>query len=320
MTNDNLDNEYSSDSYYPEKPNFEESESRNKISVISILWFIGLSYWFFDRDWIFVLYLVVVIMLHEMGHYIAMRAYNYQNVKMFFVPMLGAMVSGLKEQASQKQKAIVSLAGPVPGILIAIGLYFWAHYSKDDKFVQLANIFISINLFNLLPLQPLDGGHIIENLFFDSKENIQKIFGIISAGILVILSIYMQAYLLLVVPFFMVLRLRSEEEIKSVRKALDQEKVNYRKPFDLLNRKEYSLIRASIIYKVKAFQSFDVRYYGEPAIERPLAEHMKMILKPAPLSRMTTVEKIIFSLIWLGSIVGGIYTLAWYFSTHVVEL
>ena len=54
MTNDNLDNEYNSDSYYPEKPNFEESENKNKISVISILWFIGLSYWFFDHDWVFV--------------------------------------------------------------------------------------------------------------------------------------------------------------------------------------------------------------------------------------------------------------------------
>ena len=159
-----------------------------------------------------------------------------------------------------------------------------------------------------------------DTLWSPSKENIQKIFGIISAGILVILAIYMQAYLLLVVPFFMVLRLRSQEEVKSVRKALDQEGVNYRKPFDLLNRKEYSLIRASIIYKVKAFQSFDIKYYGDSIEEKPLAEHIKMILKPAPLSRMTTTGKIIFSLVWLGSIVGGIYTLVWYFSTHAGEM
>lgn len=316
MTDDILDNENNSDSYYPEKPQFEETADRSKISVVSILWFIGLSYWFFDRDWMFVLYLVLVIMIHEMGHYIAMRTYSYKDVKMFFVPMLGAMVSGFKEQASQKQKAIISIAGPIPGIFIGIGLYYWSHINGVDRLMPLANIFIFINLFNLLPIQPLDGGHLVENLFFDRKDSIQKIFGIVSAGLLVIMAMYSQNYLLLVVPFFMVMRIRSAEEFKAVRKALDQEGVNYKKTFDLLTRKEYSLIRAAIIYKVKAFQSFDIKYYGSSSEEKPLAEQIKIILQPEPLSRLSVAGKVIILLIWLGTIAAAIYTIAWYFSFH----
>jgi len=47
-----------------------------------------------------------------------MKAFNYSNVKLFVVPLLGAYVSGKKATISQRQMSIIILAGPIPGLII----------------------------------------------------------------------------------------------------------------------------------------------------------------------------------------------------------
>jgi len=49
-----------------------------------------------------------------------MKLFGYRDVQMFFIPMLGAAVSGVESNPSSVRKAIVSLLGPLPGIIIGI--------------------------------------------------------------------------------------------------------------------------------------------------------------------------------------------------------
>ena len=62
-------------------------------------------------------------MIHELGHFFAMKYFHYKDLGIFFIPLLGAYVSGSKREVSQKQSAIILLAGPLPGIIIGIALY-----------------------------------------------------------------------------------------------------------------------------------------------------------------------------------------------------
>ena len=59
--------------------------------------------------------LVGVILVHELGHYVAMRAYGYRDVRIFFIPFLGAATAGTPMGISPVRRGIVSLAGPLPG-------------------------------------------------------------------------------------------------------------------------------------------------------------------------------------------------------------
>src|SRR5437764_1045470 len=60
--------------------------------------------------------LVAVLLFHELGHFVGMVGLGYRDVRMFFLPLFGAAVSGRRGGGSQTREAIVLLLGPVPGI------------------------------------------------------------------------------------------------------------------------------------------------------------------------------------------------------------
>ena len=85
------------DTYYPPKPDIEEQSKTNiNKSLLSLGLFILMFYFLIDD--LQVLFLVVLILfIHEMGHFIAMKVFGYNGVNMFFIPLMGAMVTGAKK-------------------------------------------------------------------------------------------------------------------------------------------------------------------------------------------------------------------------------
>lgn len=127
-----------------------------------------------------ILTLVVVILFHELGHFVGMKIFGYRNVHIFFIPMFGAATSGIETNPSGTQKAIVSLLGPLPGILIGIvlgGLYF---VTKNQMLAQPAWIFMFLNALNLLPFFPLDGGRFVESLVSSKSLKFEMAFKTVS--------------------------------------------------------------------------------------------------------------------------------------------
>jgi len=68
--------------------------------------------------------LLAVLLVHETGHYLTMLAFGYRDIRMFFIPLFGAAVSGSGANAPGYQRTLVALAGPVPGILLGLVLAF----------------------------------------------------------------------------------------------------------------------------------------------------------------------------------------------------
>jgi Zn-dependent protease len=117
-------------------------------------------------DWKFTLWLIPVLFFHETGHWIAMRLFKYRNLRMFFIPFFGAAVTGQNWNVPGWKKAIVSLAGPMPGILLGCALTIVAIVVHQPWLNQLALILLLLNGFNLLPVLPLDGGHVLQAILF----------------------------------------------------------------------------------------------------------------------------------------------------------
>ncbi len=108
--------------------------------------------------WTFALGFVVLLLVHEMGHVIALRREGITASPPMFIPFLGAVISARSLGDNALAEARVGLAGPVLGSVgAAVCVIVW-HVTGDDIWRALAFTGFFLNLFNLLPVIPLDGG------------------------------------------------------------------------------------------------------------------------------------------------------------------
>jgi len=112
-----------------------------------------------------------LVLLHEIGHYIAMKKRGVRPSGIFMIPFLGAAVIGSLENTSLLSEYLIAIAGPLIGLgssmlLVAIGVMF-----NSVLLLALAGINAYITLFNLIPLSPFDGGRAVTAIILgrDSK-------------------------------------------------------------------------------------------------------------------------------------------------------
>jgi Zn-dependent protease len=101
---------------------------------------------------------VVLLLIHEMGHVIALRREGIKASAPMFIPFLGAVITSRSLGDNAVAEARVGLAGPVLGSIGSAACILVWHATGDDIWRALAYTGFLLNLFNLLPVVPLDGG------------------------------------------------------------------------------------------------------------------------------------------------------------------
>jgi Zn-dependent protease len=116
----------------------------------------------FIWGWRYAVGFVVLLFVHEMGHFIAARQRGLAVGAPTFIPFVGAWIQ-LKEQPHDAEtEAYVGMGGPLIGTLGALACYFVARDQHIDWLLAVAYSGFFLNLFNLIPLSPLDGGRITQ--------------------------------------------------------------------------------------------------------------------------------------------------------------
>ena len=289
--------------YYPPKPDIEEQSKTNiNKSLLSLGLFILLFYFFIDD--IQVLFLVVLILfIHEMGHFIAMKVFGYNGVNMFFIPLIGAMVTGEKDRISQLQRAIIVLAGPIPGVLIGCGIIAYAQTIGHAGAAVAGFMFLLINVLNLLPLDPLDGGKLIETLFFSSNEKIKQVFLIASVVFMVVAGVFFQMYLLAFLGLYMSLRIKMVKSLSELRKKISVYKIPLIRTYDELTDKEYWTIRKEYILSSKLNKMIDPNEYVESQFEDRIAISVRNVLITPIEKDISAAGKLFLLLLWAASLI-----------------
>lgn len=103
---------------------------------------------------------VILLFLHELGHLIATRVVGIAATGPLFVPFIGAVINLRRPPVNAKMEANIAIGGPAMGTLSALAclvLYFW---TDSMLLLVLAYTACLLNLFNLIPCSPLDGGRI----------------------------------------------------------------------------------------------------------------------------------------------------------------
>jgi Zn-dependent protease len=108
--------------------------------------------------WAFAAGFIALLFVHEMGHVIALRREGIKASGPMFIPFLGAVIASRSLGDSAVAEARVGLAGPILGSIGAAACILIWHATGDDLWRALAYTGFFLNLFNLLPVVPLDGG------------------------------------------------------------------------------------------------------------------------------------------------------------------
>lgn len=131
-----------------------------KIKAVSVVLTMGVSVVAYATfyGWRFAVGFVLLIFVHEMGHVVALRNRGIKAGAPVFLPFLGAFVSMKEQPKDAYVEAETALAGPIVGSLGALLVALTAVATNSGLLRALAFTGFLINLFNLLPALPLDGG------------------------------------------------------------------------------------------------------------------------------------------------------------------
>ncbi len=103
---------------------------------------------------------IALMFAHEMGHFMAARQRGLAVGAPTFIPFMGAWIQLKDQPMNAETEAYVGIAGPFIGTLAAFAVYFWARSEDSTLLLAVAYSGFFLNLFNLLPVSPLDGGRI----------------------------------------------------------------------------------------------------------------------------------------------------------------
>lgn len=295
---------------YP--PKYEKQERASNIwlrSFVSLAAYLILGYYIFPSYKILLL-ITAIVLLHEFGHFFAMKFFRYKDLGIFFIPLLGAYVSGSKREVSQKESAVILLAGPLPGILIGIAFYLLYKNNPDLSlaglsFYTISLSFILLNLINLLPVYPLDGGQLLNRVFLDEESWISKVFVFLSIGFLIWFALYGTSrpfYALLLFPLMMIVRMFGDAQLKSLEKKVHYSDIDMDKSYEELSDEDYWKIRNIIIAAHPSFKDVaPAPPYEYSEKEEKIMTTIQSLLHRHLIQDLSITAKILIILLWFGA-------------------
>jgi len=103
---------------------------------------------------------IALLFAHEMGHYVAARQRGLNVGAPAFIPFVGAWIALEDQPVDVETEAYVAIASPVVGTIAALAVYLWARSEDSGLLLAISYSGLFLNLFNLLPISPLDGGRV----------------------------------------------------------------------------------------------------------------------------------------------------------------
>lgn len=290
-------------------PKFPLPEAATPTSIAealkSLVLYVGLAYLLLQR-WDLLLVILGILILHEAGHFLAMKYFGYADVQVLFLPFIGALVKGSKEEISQQQSIFILLAGPLPGLLLGIAVHFSDIANSGITIgnipLQLvAQLLIWVNLLNLLPVYPLDGGQLFNRVFLGEEGVLSDIYFYLSMALISAAIFLLKFYILLAAPALLIYRYIKSRRITQLDEELEAAGIDVDTGYDNLPDEDYWKIRTIVLQQVPAFKGIPPGPpYEYHSIENKIAGEVAAALSPRLLLLDASVRnKIILALCWI---------------------
>ena len=316
-----MEHHHPSDWYEP-KPVLEKVKVRSNwgMTLFSVLLFALSFLYIFSDELDFVFYLVLVLFLHESGHYLMMKQFNYEDLRMLFIPLMGAFVQGSKKHYSQKESFLVIAAGPFPGVVFGLALLFLAQHYQQTWLLELSFLFLFLNVINLLPIDPLDGGQLFKLFVREKRDLFLLIFALLSSLLMISVGYLIDSWILLAFGFLMSFKVRSFQRNYQLRQILDRQGLDYELNYEDLTDQEYHRLKAVVLDENPKLRTMQELH--REAAQEVIASHVNAVLS-VPIRRDASLTfRTVLIALWLLLIslpvflmVGTFFDFTWYFET-----
>ncbi|EDP60879.1 site-2 protease family protein [Vibrio sp. AND4] len=135
--------------------------------------------WLFSIE--FALALLACLVFHEYGHIRAMKYFGMKTKGIYLIPFFGGLALSDEKINTRWQDVFISIMGPFFGLVLSIVFTVLYWMTGEMIFAGLAVFNALLNLFNLLPILPLDGGHVLKSITFSMNTWIGLAGSIITA-------------------------------------------------------------------------------------------------------------------------------------------
>ena len=273
-------------------------------SFVSLALYLTLGYFIFPDVKILILITMIVI-IHELGHFLAMKYFGYKDLGMFFIPLLGAYVSGTKKEISQRESAIILLAGPLPGIIIGLFLQISIGHQPNAAFAgvplqYISLLFVFLNIINLLPIYPLDGGQLLNRVFFNENETISRIFIGISIVAICWFAWKNNFPVLLIFPVMMLARMFGEKQQNRLEHKVESTGIKTNIDYDELPDKDYWELRKIVIEEIHLFKDISPSPpYEYSHKEEKIMNVIQNLLHRFLIQDVSVLGKLLIFIIWI---------------------
>jgi len=314
----------SDDHIFPTKPQLIREDNRTVFikSLLPVLLMVAFFLVAFQENYLLIIELLGVLTLHEVGHWVTSKILQSRAYQFSVLPGMSNGKSEHKQTISQTKKAWVVLMGPLPGIIIGCSLLLYAFSSTDNLFLfELGMLFVFINLLNLVPIDPLDGGKILETLFFPSNQKAKLYFTLISSFAVIALGWWLQFWILVGFGFIMGLKVRSIQKNQKIYDDLNEIDFDYNKSYEDLTDREYWTLRRIFLDhnpKVKELIPNRMELWEN---EKLIFEQVRTLLFSRVIKDLSFSGKFMVVVLLVLAIVAPIYIIVenWEFINNYVE-
>ncbi|WP_057830353.1 site-2 protease family protein [Colwellia sp. TT2012] len=140
--------------------------------------------WLFSIE--FAIALILCLVFHEYGHIKAMKYFGLKTKGIYLIPFVGGLALSDDKINTRWQDIVISIMGPFFGLILSIVCLIGYWLTDIEILAGLAVFNALLNLFNLLPVLPLDGGHIIKSIAFSINSKI----GLVACVLGAVLGVY----------------------------------------------------------------------------------------------------------------------------------
>jgi len=250
------------DNPYPEKPELQENQRQTNwgATIFSIVLFMLVFMFLFSNELLFIIGLILALCLHEFGHFIMMKRFHYSYIRLLFIPLMGAFVQGKKEEYSQRESLFVVGAGPFPGLIVGFLLMLFSQQINSVVCFQMGMLFFLLNIINLVPLDPLDGGQLLKLIFRKKHEQFLLIFTLLASLSIIGIGFYFDSYLLTLFGFLMGFRVRALQKTHYLHRQLSDENIPFFTTYKQLSDKDYWKIKQIILDNRSGLKEYSMQH------------------------------------------------------------
>lgn len=304
---------------FPPKPELKPRSAPPEQTLLLVVLFLVIGLGLMNWDLRYTIVLAGVMLMHELGHLIAMNRVGYQDSGVFFLSFLNRYVQAKANRLpGEGERVFVLMAGPLPGVAIGTLLLFLSQYFDIARLQLPALLFLLLNVFNLLPMSPLDGGRLCETLFPRRNILVQSFFTLLIITLLATGIVLSKAWFFLLLPLVLLLQFNNLRQVQQVRRALREAGLNIYQRYESLSDEAYWNIRSIMLSRMPFLRRLLPEGEYSPDQERAVASLLRNMLVPSLSPALGRGAKWLILLLWLLAFFLPLLLISWY-SAALIE-